>query len=146
MAGKNKNHSREAGEGMNEWGNGYLITDSRLDRPASTQTAIKQKEAERQELLAAVELFKAQGGVIKQIPTSISKEAQLGKMRAGEMELIDMVEIARRWKINVRTVPAVLAKWPTLMYIMSGTDRLYSLEDIQRVEKTPGYKLHSSVI
>ena len=131
---------------MSDWGNSNLLIGNRLDRPASTQTAIKQKEGERQELLTAVELFKAQGGVIQQIPASISKEAQLSKMRAGEMELIDMVEIARRWKINVRTVPAVLAKWPTLMYIMQGTQRVYSLDDIKRCEMQTDYKLHSSVI
>lgn len=131
---------------MSSWGESNLLIASRLDRPASTQTAIKQKEAERQELLSAVELFLAQGGSIKTIPSNLSKEAQLGKMRAGEMELISMKEIADRWDVSVRAMPSVLAKWPTLMYIMQGTDRLYSLADIQRCESQPNYKLHKSTI
>jgi hypothetical protein len=146
MAGKNKNRGREAEEGMNEWGNGYQMIDSRMDRPASTQTAIRQKETARQEILSAVALFLAQGGSIKTIPSTISKEAQLGEMRAGRIQTISMQAIADRWGLSVRAIPSVMAKWPTLMYIMSGTDRLYSLEDIQRVEKTPGYKLHKSTI
>ena len=129
---------------MNEWGIGYQMIESRLDRPASTQTAIRQKEAERQELLAAVAMFQAKGGVIKQIPSHVSKEAQLGKMRAGEMELIDMAELAKRWKVNVRVLPAILAKWPTMLYIMVGTQRVYWLEDIKRCEQQPDYKLHKS--
>ncbi len=131
---------------MNEWGNGYQMIDSRMDRPASTQTAIRQKETARQEILSAVALFLAQGGSIKTIPSTISKEAQLGEMRAGRIQTISMQAIADRWGLSVRAIPSVMAKWPTLMYIMSGTDRLYSLEDIQRVEKTPGYKLHKSTI
>lgn len=131
---------------MNEWGNGYQMIDSRMDRPASTQTAIRQKDAARQEILSAVALFLAQGGSIKTIPSTISKEAQLGEMRAGRIQTISMQAIADRWGLSVRAIPSVMAKWPALMYIMSGTDRLYSLEDIQRVEKTPGYKLHKSTI
>jgi hypothetical protein len=117
-----------------------------MDRPASTQTAIRQKEAERQEILSAVEIVLAQGGSIKTIPSTISKEAQLGKMRAGEVELISMKEIADRWDVSVRTMPSILSKWPTLMYIMQGTERLYSLADIQRYESQPGFKLHKSTI
>ena len=131
---------------MNEWGNGYSMVESRLDRPASTQTAIRQKEAERQELLAAVELFKAKGGVIKTIPSTISKDGLLGKMRAGEVELISLAEIAKRWKIPLKTLPAVMIKWPSMMYIMDGTQRVYCLDDIKRVEQQPNYKLHKSTI
>ena len=131
---------------MSDWGTVDLHADVRLEKPASTQTALKQKEAARREILSAVELFLAQGGVIKTIPSTISKEAQLGQMRRGEVETISMREIAERWGINVKAVPSIMGKWPTLMYIMNGTDRLYSLEDIQRVEKTPGYKLHKSTI
>lgn len=131
---------------MNEWGNGYLVKDSRLDRPASTQTAIRQKEAERQELLAAVELFKAKGGVIQQVEPHISKEAQLAKMREGRVGLISYTEIGKRWKISTKVLANVLSKWPTMMYIMEGTERMYSIDDIQRVEKQPNYKLRSSVL
>jgi hypothetical protein len=131
---------------MNEWGNGYSMVESRLDRPASTQTAIRQKEAERKELLAAVELFKAKGGVIKTIPSTISKDGLLGKMRAGEVELISLAEIAKRWKIPLKTLPAVMIKWPSMMYIMDGTQRVYCLDDIKRVEQQPNYKLHKSTI
>ena len=131
---------------MTEWGTIDLHADTRPERPASTQTALRQKEAARQEILSAVALFLSQGGSIQTIPSTISKEAQLGEMRAGRIPTISMREIAERWDINVRAIPSVMAKWPTLMYIMNGTDRLYSLEDIQRVEKTPGYKLHKSTI
>lgn len=131
---------------MSSWGESNLLIASRLDRPASTQTAIKQKEAERQELLSAVELFLAQGGSIKTIPSTISKEAQLGEMRSGKVATISMADIAKRWDVSVKVVPALLAKWPTLMYIMQGTDRLYSLADIQRCESQPNYKLHKSTI
>jgi hypothetical protein len=131
---------------MNEWGNGYNVKDSRLDRPASTQTAMQQKESERQEILSAVEIFLAQGGSIKTIPSTISKEAQLGDMRSGKVATISMADIAKRWDVSVRAMPSVLAKWPTLMYIMQGTDRLYSLADIQRCESQPNYKLHKSTL
>ena len=67
-------------------------------------------------------------------------------MRAGHVELISMKDIATRWDVSVRVVPALLAKWPTLMYIMQGTDRLYSLADIQRCESQPNYKLHKSTL
>jgi len=105
---------------------------------------MQQKEAERQEILSAVEIFLSQGGSIKTIPSTISKEAQLGDMRTGKIQTISMAGIAKRWDVPVRTMPSILAKWPTLMYIMGGTDRLYSLADIERVEKQPGYKLHKS--
>lgn len=131
---------------MNEWGNGYNVRDSRLDRPASTQTAIKQKESQRQELLAAVEIFKAKGGVIQQVPSNLSKEAQLAKMREGRLELIGYNEIAKRWAVSPKVLANVLSKWPTMMYIMEGQERMYWIEDIQRVEKQPNYKLRSSVL
>jgi hypothetical protein len=131
---------------MNEWGNGYQMIESRMDRPASTQTALKQKEVERQEILAAVELFKAKGGKVTVIPTTISKEGLLGKMRAGEVDLISMADIAKRWKLPVKTLPAVMLKWPSMMYIMEGTQRVYCLDDIKRVEQQPNYRLHKSTI
>jgi excinuclease UvrABC helicase subunit UvrB len=131
---------------MNEWGNGYQMIESRMDRPASTQTALKQKEVERQEILAAVELFKAKGGKVTVIPSTISKEGLLGKMRAGEVDLISMADIAKRWKLPVKTLPAVMLKWPSMMYIMEGTQRVYCLEDIKRVEQQPNYRLHKSTI
>ena len=131
---------------MTEWGTIDLHADNRPERPASTQTALRQKEAARQEILSAVALFLAQGGSIQTIPSTISKEAQLGKMRAGEVELISMKEIADRWDVSVRTMPSILSKWPTLMYIMQGTERLYSLADIQRYESQPGFKLHKSTL
>lgn len=131
---------------MNEWGNGYQMIESRMDRPASTQTALKQKEVERQEILAAVELFKAKGGKVTVIPSTISKEGLLGKMRAGEVDLISMADIAKRWKLPVKTLPAVMLKWPSMMYIMEGTQRVYCLDDIKRVEQQPNYRLHKSTI
>lgn len=131
---------------MSSWGTVDLHGETRIERPASTQTAIKQKESERQEILSAVEIFLAQGGSIQTIPSRISKDNQLGDMRSGKMELISMADIAKRWKVSIRTLPAIMAKWPTLMYIMSGTERLYSLEDIQRVEAQSGYKLHKSTV
>lgn len=131
---------------MNEWGNGYNVKDSRLDRPASTQTAIKQKESQRQELLAAVEIFKAKGGVIQQVPSNLSKEAQLAKMREGRLELIGYNEIAKRWKISPKILANVLSKWPTLMYILENQERMYWIEDIERVEKQPNYKMRASVL
>lgn len=131
---------------MSSWGTVDLHGEARIERPASTMTALRQKEAERQEILSAVEMFLAQGGSIKTIPSTISKEAQLGKMRAGEVELISMKEIADRWDVSVRTMPSILSKWPTLMHIMQGTERLYSLADIQRCESQPGFKLHKSTI
>ena len=131
---------------MSSWGTVDLHGETRIERPASTMTALRQKEAERQEILSAVELFLAQGGSIKTIPSTISKEAQLGDMRSGKVATISMADIAKRWDVSVRVVPALLAKWPTLMYIMQGTDRLYSLADIQRCESQPNYKLHKSTI
>lgn len=131
---------------MNEWGNGYQMIESRMDRPASTQTALKQKEVERQEILAAVELFKAKGGKVTVIPSTISKEGLLGKMRGGEVDLISMADIAKRWKLPVKTLPAVMLKWPSMMYIMEGTQRVYCLDDIKRVEQQPNYRLHKSTI
>jgi len=131
---------------MNEWGNGYQMIESRLDRPASTQTAIRQKEAERQELLAAVALFQANGGVIQKVPSHLSKEAQLAKMREGHLDLISYTQIAKRWAVSPKVLANVLSKWPTLMYIMEGQERMYWIEDIQRVEKQPNYKLRASVL
>ena len=131
---------------MNEWGNGYQMTESRLDRPASTQTALRQKEAERQEILAAVELFKAKGGKITVLQSTVSKEGLLGKMRAGEVDLISMADIAKRWKLPAKTLPAVMLKWPSMMYIMEGTQRIYCLDDIKRVEQQPNFRLHKSTI
>ena len=131
---------------MSSWGTVDLHGETRIERPASTQTAIRQKEAERQEILSAVEIFLAKGGSIKTIPSTISKEAQLGEMRSGKVATISMADIARRWDVSVRVMPSILAKWPTLMYIMNGQERLYSLADIERVEKQPGFKLHKSSI
>lgn len=131
---------------MSSWGTVDLHADTRMDRPASTMTALRQKDAQRQEILSAVELFLSQGGSIKTIPSTISKEAQLGDMRSGKIATISMKDIADRWDVSVRAMPSVLAKWPTLMYIMQGTDRLYSLADIQRCESQPNYKLHKSTI
>ena len=131
---------------MSSWGESNLLIASRLDRPASTQTAIKQKEAERQEILNAVELFLAQGGSIKTIPSNLSKEAQLMKMRAGEIPLISMREISDRWQQPMRAMAVIMSKWPTLMYIMDGTERLYSLEDIKRCEQQPNYRMHKTIL
>lgn len=131
---------------MNQWGNGYSVRDSRLDRPASTQTAMQQKEAERQEILAAVALFQANGGVIQKVPSHLSKEAQLAKMREGHLDLISYTQIAKRWAVSPKVLANVLSKWPTLMYIMEGQERMYWIEDIQRVEKQPNYKLRASVL
>lgn len=131
---------------MSSWGTVDLHGETRIERPASTQTAIRQKDAQRQEILSAVEIFLSQGGSIKTIPSTISKEAQLGEMRSGKIQTISMKDIADRWGVSVRAMPSVLAKWPTLMYIMGGTDRLYSLADIQRCESQPNYKLHKSTI
>lgn len=131
---------------MNEWGNGYQTIDSRMDRPASTQTALRQKEAERQQILAAVELFKAKGGKITVIQSTISRDGLLGKMRAGEVDLISMNDIAKRWKLPVKTLPAVMLKWPSMMYIMDGIQRVYCLDDIKRVEQQPNFRLHKSTL
>ncbi len=131
---------------MSSWGTVDLHADTRLDRPASTQTAMQQKEAERQEILSAVEMFLAQGGLIKTIPSTISKESQLAKMREGHLDLISYTQIAKRWAVSPKVIANVLSKWPTLMYIMEGQERMYWIEDIQRVEKQPNYKLRSSVL
>ena len=131
---------------MSSWGTVDLHGETRIERPASTQTAIRQKEAERQEILSAVEIFLAQGGSIKTIPSTISKEAQLGEMRSGKVATISMADIAKRWDVSVRTMPSILSKWPTLMYIMNGQERLYSLADIERYERQPGFKLHKSTL
>jgi hypothetical protein len=131
---------------MTEWGTIDLHADNRPERPASTQTALRQKEAARQEILSAVALFLSQGGSIQTIPSTISKEAQLGEMRSGKVATISMADIAKRWDVSVRTMPSILSKWPTLMYIMQGTERLYSLADIQRYESQPGFKLHKSTL
>lgn len=131
---------------MSSWGESNLLIASRLDRPASTQTAIKQKEAERKEILSAVELFLAQGGSIKTIPSNLSKEAQLMKMRAGEIPLISMREISDRWQQPMRAMAVIMSKWPTMMYIMDGTERLYSLEDIKRCEQQPNYRMHKTIL
>ena len=133
---------------MNEWGGdsiaGQLL--SKVRPVMATQTAIRIKDAERQEILSAVEIFLAQGGSIKTIPSTISKEAQLGEMRSGKVATISMADIAKRWDVSVRTMPSILSKWPTLMYIMNGQERLYSLADIQRCESQPNFKLHKSSI
>jgi hypothetical protein len=67
-------------------------------------------------------------------------------MRGGEVDLISMADIAKRWKLPVKTLPAVMLKWPSMMYIMDGTQRVYCLDDIKRVEQQPNYKLHKSTI
>lgn len=131
---------------MTEWGTIDLHADNRPERPASTQTALRQKDAQRAEILSAVELFLAQGGKITVVPSTSSKTGQLTAMRSGEVELIRMGDIAKRWRVSIRTMPAILAKWPSMMYILDGTERLYSLEDIKRVEAQPGYKLHKSTL
>lgn len=131
---------------MSSWGDSNFLIGSRLDRPSSIQTAIKQKEGERQEILAAVEAFKASGGAITVIPTTISKDAQLMQMRKGEVELISFADIAKRWGLQPKSLPPVMAKWPTLMYVMHGQERMYCLDDIRRLEETPNHKLNYSVI
>lgn len=131
---------------MSSWGDSNLLIASRLDRPASTQAAMKAKQAERDELLNAVEIFLAKGGTIQRIPAHVSKEAQLGQMRTGQIETISMKDIAARWDLSIRAVPAVLGKWPTLMYVMDGQERLYSLDDIKRCEQQPNYRYNKSMI
>lgn len=127
---------------MNEWGGdsiaGQLLSTA---RPVmATQTAIRIKDAEREEILSAVELFKARGGKIEVIPYGVSKDNQLRRMRAGELEMVSMNDLAERWGVHWRSMPLILAKWPTLIYIMKEQVRWYWIEDIVRIEQTPDFK------
>ena len=127
---------------MNEWGDdsiaGQLV--SRAMPVMATQTAIKRKDIEREEILSAVELFRARGGKIEVIPYGISKDNQLRRMRAGELELVSMNDLAERWGVHWRSMPLILSKWPTLIYILREQVRWYWIEDIERIEQTPEYK------
>jgi len=127
---------------MKEWGEdsiaGQLLSKA---RPVmATQTAIKIKDAEREEIWSAVELFKARGGEIEVIPYGVSKDNQLRRMRANELEMVSMNDLAERWGVHWRSMPLILAKWPTLIYVMREQVRWYSIEDILRIEQTPEYK------
>lgn len=121
---------------MAEWGSANYMIGSRFDRPASTQTAIHKKNAEREELLTAVKEFLAQGGSIKTIPYGVSKERQLHQMREGQLELITQKELADRWQLRGGTIPTVLANFPMLMYIMKDGEKCWWIEDIRRIEET----------
>lgn len=68
------------------------------------------------------------------------------KMRAGEIPLISMREISDRWQQPMRAMAVIMSKWPTMMYIMDGTERLYSLEDIKRCEQQPNYRMHKTIL
>lgn len=126
---------------MNEWGNGLHMVHSRLDRPASTQTALAQKQKERDDLLLAVQMFEAKGGEITHIPYGVSKEQQLVKMRTGELEVITSRELAVRWKLRGGTLPTVLNKFETLMSIMIDGQKAFWIEDIKRIELTKDFAM-----
>lgn len=121
---------------MSSWGESNLLIASRLDRPASTQTAIKQKEAERKEILSAVELFLAQGGSIKTIPSTISRSHQLIEMREGRVPLISFDDLAIRWDMPHKSLNGLINKYPNTLYILIGDIRHFAVADIERIEKT----------
>jgi len=127
---------------MTEWGDdsiaGHLV--SKAKPVLATQTAIRQKDIEREEILSAVEMFRARGGQIEVIPYGVSKDNQLRRMRAGEIEMISMHQLAERWGVHWRSMPLILSKWPTMIYILREQVRWYSIEDILRIEQTPEYK------
>lgn len=120
-------------------------TSQPIQKPLSTSQALKLKEAEREEIMAAVELFKAKGGTITHLPSGSSKDGQLLKMRNGDLELISSSGICQRWKIKPNGLPLVMAKWPSMLYILVDGQKSYWLEDIQRVEQEPFFKCAKSL-
>lgn len=129
---------------MLDWGAADRIVTITRDRPASTQAAMRQKEPERQEILSAIEAFQAKGGEIKKIPSYVSKNEQLFDMRDGKTPLISFGELAKRWGVTTVTLNGLLHKWPTLLYIHRGGERMFGIPDIERLEKQPNHKLHKA--
>lgn len=129
---------------MASWGDSNYMIASRLDRPASTKSALEKKKEER-ELLAVQMLEWEAKNKVTVIPYGVSKERQLFQMRDGDLELISMSDLAERWELHPRVIHVVLQKWPTLMYIMKGDKRHYWIEDIKRLEQIPNYKAHKSL-
>lgn len=116
-----------------------------VQKPLSTSQAVRLKDAEREEIMAAVALFQAKGGTITHLPSGSSKDGQLGKMRSGELELINSTEICKRWKVKPNGLPLVMAKWPSMLYILVDGQKSYWLEDIKRVEQEPYFKCAKSL-
>lgn len=117
------------------------MVSSRLDRPASTQTAMAQKQKQRDDLLLAVQMYQEVGGTITKVPYGVSKEQQLIKMRMGELELITAKQLADRWKLRGGTLPTVLSKYDTLMFIMLDGQKAFWIKDIERIEQMKDFAM-----
>jgi hypothetical protein len=126
---------------MSEWGSANYMVSSRLDRPASTQTAMAQKQKQRDDLLLAVQMYQEAGGTITKVPYGVSKEQQLIKMRMGELELITAKQLADRWKLRGGTLPTVLSKYDTLMFIMLDGQKAFWIKDIERIEQMKDFAM-----
>ena len=126
---------------MSEWGSANYMVSSRLDRPASTQTAMAQKQKQRDDLLLAVQMYQEVGGTITKVPYGVSKEQQLIKMRMGELELITAKQLADRWKLRGGTLPTVLSKYDTLMFIMLDGQKAFWIKDIERIEQMKDFAM-----
>lgn len=126
---------------MSEWGSANYMVSSRLDRPASTQTAMAQKQKQRDDLLLAVQMYQEAGGKITKVPYGVSREQQLIKMRMGELELITAKQLADRWKLRGGTLPTVLSKYDTLMFIMLDGQKAFWIKDIERIEQMKDFAM-----
>ena len=126
---------------MSEWGSANYMVSSRLDRPASTQTAMAQKQKQRDDLLLAVQMYQEAGGTITKVPYGVSREQQLIKMRMGELELITAKQLADRWKLRGGTLPTVLSKYDTLMFIMLDGQKAFWIKDIERIEQMKDFAM-----
>ena len=129
---------------MAEWGADNLIVTTVRDRGLPIESAVQRKAAEREEILSAIAAFTAKGGEIKKIPSYVSKNEQLFKMRDGEVELIGFNDLARRWGVTNVTLNGLLHKWPTLLYIHRNNERMFAIPDIERLETGPNYRLHKT--
>ena len=120
---------------MSRWLSIEFTGRSQIDRPASTQAAIRQKDIERQEILSAVELYIASGGSIKTIPSTISRSHQLIEMREGKVPLISFDDLAIRWDMPHKSLNGLINKYPNTLYILLGDTRHFAVADIERIEK-----------
>lgn len=103
------------------------------------------KAKERDELARLMAEFEAKKAVTV-LPYGFSMEAQLVKMRTGEIELISWNSLAKRWGVNPCQLNNIVSKWKTLPSIVVDMKKHYALSDIERLEKLPNFKMANSCL
>ena len=123
---------------------GERLLTSRADKPLSTMTALKNKNAER-ELLAVKMLEWEQQNEVTRLPI-MTPQSQLLSMRAGEVELIGFKDVCKRWDLKGHAVLQIICRHVWVIGIMQDGQRCYALADIEKIEKVPNFRLLKSII